>query len=84
MANNVSVTEEVLRYLADFCVPSVHSEGLHGKIDQLEGAVGREELAKRAARAASTPEQRAAERAKLQAELDKLAEPASAHPGVSA
>ena len=76
MANNVTVSEEVLRFLADFCVPSVHSEGLHGQIDGLEGALGREELAKRAARAASTPEQRAAERAKLQAELDKLSESA--------
>ena len=74
MANNVTVSEDILRFIADFCVPSVHSEGLHGQIDQLEGAVGREELAKRAARAASSPEQRAAERAKLQAELQKLAE----------
>lgn len=74
MGNKVTVSEEVLRFLADFCVPSVHSEGLHGQIDQLEGALGREELAKRAARAASTPEQRASERAKLQAELQKLQE----------
>lgn len=74
MANKVTVSEEVLRFLADFCVPSVHSEGLHGQIDQLEGALGREELAKRAARAASTPEHRAAERAKLQDELRKLSE----------
>ena len=80
MANNVTVSEEILRFVADFCVPSVHSEGLHGQIDALEGAVGREELAKRAARAASSPEQRAAERAKLQAELDKLSESESARP----
>ena len=77
MANTVTVSEEFLRFLADFCVPSVHAPGLHGLIDGLEGAVGREELAKRAERAASTPEQRAAERAKLQAELDKLAEPSA-------
>ena len=44
MANPVVVTEEFLRWLADHCVPSIHSEGMHGQVDGLGGAVGRKEL----------------------------------------
>ena len=46
MANPVVVTEEFLRWFADHCVPSIHSQGTHGHIDGLSGAVGRAELAR--------------------------------------
>ena len=46
MAHEVGVTEEFLRWLADHCVPSMHSAGMHGMIDALPGAVGVAELAR--------------------------------------
>lgn len=46
---DVGVSEEFLRWMADHCVPSMHSEGMHGLIDALPGAVGRAELARREA-----------------------------------
>lgn len=73
MANPVTVSEEFLRWLADHCVPSVHANGMHGHIDGLEGALGRDELARRAKIEATTPEQKAAMKAALEAQLAELA-----------
>lgn len=47
MGNPVTVTEEFLRWMADHCVPSVHSTGMHGHVDSLDGSVGRGELDRR-------------------------------------
>ena len=72
MANPVTVSEEFLRFVADHCTPPIHIEGVHGLIDQLEGAVGRAELERRAKAAAQTPEERAAAREALQKQLAEL------------
>jgi hypothetical protein len=80
MANPITVSEEFLRHLADYCVPSIHSNGVHGLIDGLEGALGRQELARRAELAASTPEERAARVAALRAQLAELGEDAPPPP----
>ena len=47
MGNPVTVTEEFLRWMADHCVPSMHSNGMHGHVDSLDGAIGRAELDRR-------------------------------------
>ncbi len=70
MGNPVQVTEELLRWLADNAVR--FPENLHGLIDQLEGAKGREALAREAKTAAQTPEQKAAARAELEKQLAEL------------
>jgi hypothetical protein len=70
MGNSVVVTEELLRWLADNAVR--FPENMHGLIDQLDGAVGRDELARRVKLAAETPEQRAARRAELERQLAEV------------
>jgi hypothetical protein len=82
----VTVTEEFLRMLIDHAGSNHARENLHGQLDVLDGAVGRDELQKaEAARLAAeqaanappaAPDPRDAEIAALRAQLAAQSEPA--------
>jgi hypothetical protein len=84
----VTVTEEFLRHLADHAGSNLGRDGIHTRIDALDGAVGRAELQRRAdaeaAKAAAAaappapPDPRDAELAELRAQLAAAKAPTAA------